>query len=102
MALSWLRPSANIERQPRGSGMKLIRLKLVGGRGRSHMRELSNDERNLLRHYSERDRVIDTRNRTPAHQHLLGIGYIKEHAVNIQELLISATEAGRQALRSPP
>jgi hypothetical protein len=65
------------------------------------MRDLSNDERNLLRHYSERDRVINTRDRTSAHQHLLGVGYIEEHAVNIQELLISVTEAGRQALRSP-
>jgi hypothetical protein len=65
------------------------------------MRELSNDERNLLRHYAERDRVINSRDRTSDHRHLLGIGYIKEHAVNIQELLISVTEAGRQALRSP-
>jgi hypothetical protein len=65
------------------------------------MRELSNDERNLLRHYSERDRVINTRDRTPTHQHLLGMGYIKEHAVNIQYLQISVTEAGRHALRSP-
>ena len=71
------------------------------------MRDLSNDERNLLRHYSKRDRVINTRDRTPAHQHLLGFGYIKEHAVNIQVvshetqqyLRISVTEAGRQALR---
>jgi hypothetical protein len=66
------------------------------------MRELSNDERNLLRHYAEGDRrVINTRDRTPAHQHLLGVGYIKEHAVNIQDLEITVTEAGRQALRSP-
>jgi hypothetical protein len=64
------------------------------------MRDLSNDERNLLRHYSKRDRVINTRDRTPAHQHLLGFGYIKEHAVNIHYLRISVTEAGRQALRS--
>jgi len=67
-----------------------------------HMRELSDDERNLLRHYSERDRpVINTRDRTAAHQHLLGVGYIKEHAVSIQDLEITVTEAGRQALRSP-
>ena len=65
------------------------------------MRELSNDERNLLRqHYAEGDRVINTRDRTPAHQHLLDVGYIKEHAVNIQDLEITVTEAGRQALRS--
>jgi hypothetical protein len=65
------------------------------------MRELSNDERNLLRYYAERDRVINARDRTSDHQHLSGIGYIKEHAVNIQELLISVMEAGRQVLRSP-
>jgi hypothetical protein len=64
------------------------------------MRDLSDDERNLLRHYSKRDRVINTRDRTPAHQHLLGRGYIKEHEVNIQYLRISVTEAGRRALRS--
>jgi len=70
--------------------------------GRSQMRELSADERNLLRHYSERDRpVIHTSDRTLAHQHLLGIGYIKEYPVNFQEVLINVTEAGRQALRSP-
>jgi hypothetical protein len=90
------------------------------------MRDLSNDERNLLRHYCERGwffqtdrltphpisaaafrvlsrhahRVINTRDRTSAHQHLLGVGYIEEHAVNIDYLRISVTEAGRQALRS--
>ena len=65
------------------------------------MRDLSNDERNLLRHYSERDRVINTRDRTPAHQHLLGMGYIKEHEVNIQYLRISVTEAGRNRRCGP-
>ncbi len=65
------------------------------------MRELSDDERNLLRHYSERDRpVIHTSDRTLTHQHLLGIGYIKEHPINFQEVLVSVTEAGRLALRS--
>ena len=64
------------------------------------MRDLSNDERNLLRHYSERDRVINTCDRTPAHQDLLGMGYIKEHEVNIQYLRISVTKAGRHALQS--
>jgi hypothetical protein len=37
--------------------MKLIRLKLVGRRGRLRMRELSVDERNLLS-LLEHDRVI--------------------------------------------
>jgi hypothetical protein len=32
------------------------------------MRALSDDERNLLRFYSERDRVISARDRNPAHQ----------------------------------
>jgi hypothetical protein len=65
------------------------------------MGDLSNDERNLLRRYSKRDRVINTHDTTPAHQHLLGFGHIKEHAANIQYLRISVTEAGRQALRTP-
>jgi hypothetical protein len=37
------------------------------------MRELSDDERNLLRHYSEHDRVINTHDRTPAHQIVSGL-----------------------------
>jgi hypothetical protein len=65
------------------------------------MRALSDDERNLLRHYSERDRVISTRDRTPAHQHLLSIGYIKERAVSVGYWVVRVTEAGRKVLRSP-
>jgi hypothetical protein len=45
--------------------------------------KLSDEERGLLRYYGEREHVISGLNRTPAHQHLLGIGYIKEDAVNI-------------------
>jgi hypothetical protein len=69
-------------------------------RGLSDMHELSNDERNLLRHYAEDDRVIGGLQRTPAHQHLLRIGYIREQSVDIQDLLIIVTDAGRRALRS--
>jgi hypothetical protein len=65
------------------------------------MRALSDDERNLLRFYSERHRVIGTRDRTPAHQHLLSIGYIKERAVSVGYWLVSVTDAGRKVLRSP-
>jgi len=65
------------------------------------MRVLSDDERNLLRFYCERDRVINIQDRTPTHQHLLGIGYIKERSVSVEYLLISVTDAGRKALRSP-
>jgi len=36
------------------------------------MHELSNDERNLLRHYAEGERVISGLQRTPAHRHLVG------------------------------
>jgi hypothetical protein len=65
------------------------------------MRELFNDERNLLRYYSERDRTISTHDRTPAHQHLLRMGYIEEQALAAQHLLITVTEGGRRTLRSP-
>jgi hypothetical protein len=66
------------------------------------MRELFNDKRNLLRYYSERDRTISTHDRTPAHRHLLRIGYIEEQALATQHLLIRVTEAGRRTLWSPP
>jgi len=83
------------------SSLKRIGLEFNRIRGLSHMRVLSDDERNLLRFYCERDRVINIRDRTPAHQHLLGIGYIKERSVSVEYLLISVTDAGRKALRSP-
>jgi hypothetical protein len=38
---------------------------------------LSNIERQLLHHYSERERVIGGR-RTTQHQRLLAVGYIRE------------------------
>ena len=50
------------------------------------MRELTNDERNLLRHYAEQDRLIRGPQRTPIHQHLLRIGFIEEKPVNLREL----------------
>ena len=64
------------------------------------MHELSNDERNLLRHYAEHDRVISGLQRTHAHRHLLGVGYIREQSLNVKDLLITVTDAGRKALRS--
>ena len=64
------------------------------------MRELSNDERNLLRHYAEQDRLIRGPQRTPAHQHLLRIGLIEEKPVNLRDSVICITDAGRKALRS--
>jgi hypothetical protein len=42
------------------------------------MHALSDDERNLLRHYAEGERVVIGLQRTPAHRHLLGIGYNQE------------------------
>ena len=38
--------------------------------------------------------------RTATHQHLLSKGYIEERSVNLQDLLIIVTEAGRTALSS--
>jgi hypothetical protein len=68
--------------------------------GQSDMRELSNDERNLLRHYAEGDRLVRGPQRTPVHQHLLRIGFIEEKPVNLRDSVISVTDAGRKALRS--
>jgi hypothetical protein len=62
------------------------------------MNDLSDDERNLLRHYySEVERIVGGTDRSVAHQHLLRMGYIEERAVNLQELLIVVTDAGRRA-----
>jgi hypothetical protein len=61
--------------------------------------ELSDDERNLLRHYAEGERVVSSVQRTPAHQHLLGIGNIQEQSLSRQGVLIAVTDAGREALR---
>jgi len=66
------------------------------------MQKLADEERQLLRHYGERERVISGLQRTFAHQYLLDLGYIKEQSVNIQELLVVVTEAGRKVLSSPP
>jgi hypothetical protein len=60
------------------------------------MNDLSDDERNLLRHYSEAERLIDGTDRSAAHQHLLRMGYIEERAVNLRDLLIVVTDAGRR------
>jgi hypothetical protein len=60
------------------------------------MHELTEDERNLLRHYCERERVISGLDRTHAHLRLLDLGYIKEQSVNVQDLLIVMTDAGRE------
>ena len=49
------------------------------------MSELSNDERNLLRHYAEGDRLISGSQRAPVHQHLLRIGFIEEKPVSLRE-----------------
>jgi len=64
------------------------------------MRTLSDPERYLLRHYSERHRVINTRDRSPGHQHLVSIGYVKERAVSVEYWLVSVTDEGRKVLRS--
>jgi hypothetical protein len=64
------------------------------------MRELSNDERNLLRHYAEQDRLVRGPQRTPVHQHLLRIGLIEEKPVNLRDSVICVTDAGRKTLGS--
>ena len=52
------------------------------------MHKLADDERQLLRYYGERERVISGPQRGPAHQLLSDLGYIKEQRVNLQESLI--------------
>jgi hypothetical protein len=66
------------------------------------MPKLADEERQLLRYYGERERVISGPQRTASHQVLLDLGYIKEQPVNLQDLLIVVTEAGRRVLSSPP
>jgi hypothetical protein len=64
---------------------------------------LSNIERQLLHHYSERERVVSGR-RTTQHQRLLAIGYIREQRVhpNTSDRRIIVTAAGYAALGDDP
>jgi hypothetical protein len=56
---------------------------------------LSNIERQLLEHYSGRERVISGQ-RTAQHQRLLAVGYIREQRVypNTSDARIIVTAAG--------
>jgi hypothetical protein len=62
---------------------------------------LSNTERELLRHYSERERIIGGQ-RTSEHRRLLALGYIQEQRVhpNTSDRRIIVTPAGHAALES--
>ena len=62
---------------------------------------LSHIERELLRHYSERERIIRGQ-RTSEHRRLLALGYIGEQRVhpNISDRRIIVTPEGRGALES--
>jgi len=62
------------------------------------MSKLSTDERNLLRYYAETARILRGSARGVVHQHLLGMGYIEERTVNMQDSVIVVTQAGRRAL----
>jgi hypothetical protein len=70
------------------------------GAGKGAMNKLSNDERNLLRHYTETERIIHGPMRGAVHQHLLRSGYIEERTVNAQATLVVVSAAGRRALRN--
>jgi hypothetical protein len=63
---------------------------------------ISDIERQLLRHYSERERVVRAMRRSLQHQRLLALGYIREQTLNIRELLITLTPAGHAALEDGP
>ena len=68
-------------------------------RGQSAKNELSDDERNLLRYYAERERVIHGPVRGAVHQQLFRSGYIEGRRVKTQGALVVMTAAGQRALR---
>lgn len=63
---------------------------------------ISEIERQLLRHYSERERTARTTRRSYQHQRLLALGFIREQNLNIGEVLITLTPAGYAALEDGP
>ena len=64
---------------------------------------LSGIERQLLRHYSERDRVISGTQRSAQHRRLVALGYIREQSLITQDALkIIVTPAGHAALEDDP
>ena len=64
---------------------------------------LSDIERQLLDHYSRRERVIYWgMRRSLQHQRLLAFGYIREENRDIRALAVSLTPAGRAALKDGP
>ena len=62
---------------------------------------LNNIERELLRHYSERERIISGQ-RTSEHRRLLALGYIREQRVhpNTSDRRIIVTPAGYAVFES--
>ena len=60
-----------------------------------YMHKLSDDERNLLRHYAE-DEPFCQRCATIT-RHLLGIGCIQEQSMSGQDALIAVTDASKSA-----
>ena len=63
------------------------------------MHKLSDDERNLLRHYAEGERIVGGLQGTPTHRQLVGVGYIQEQPISTQNVLVVITDAGRKALQ---
>ena len=64
------------------------------------MSELSDDERNLLRHQAEIGRIIHVPVRGAFYRHPLSRGYIKERTADTQGALVVVTAAGRKAQRA--
>jgi hypothetical protein len=58
---------------------------------------ISEIERQLLRHYSERERLVLHMRRSYQHQRLLALGYIREN-----DLKVTLTPIGRAALEDGP
>ena len=63
---------------------------------------LSEIERQLLQHYSERQRIICSVRRSLQHQRLLAYGYIREQSLNIRQQWVTLTPAGQAALEDGP
>jgi hypothetical protein len=66
----------------------------VGRRGLSHMHGLTNDQRNQLRH-AEGDRGVMRTTTNARSSEPSGTGYIEEKPINLQDWLITVTDAGR-------
>ena len=69
-------------------------------RREDYLTKLTDNKLDRLVHYSERARVINGLQRDAIHQRLLELGYIREGALNLQDLEITITNDGRSLLNA--